>query len=94
MRTIEWTSAFKRDYKRIKATPRHKDIEALLPEISSLLANDQPLPEKHRDHGLAGNWKGHRECHLKPDLLLIHKLSDEYTLRLVRMGSHSDLFAK
>jgi mRNA interferase YafQ len=53
-----------------------------------------PLEEKHRDHGLGGNWKGNRECHLKPDLLLIYKLPDEKTLRLVRMGSHSELFAK
>jgi mRNA interferase YafQ len=94
MRTIEWTSAFKRDYKRTRATPRHRDIEALLPEIVSLLADDKPLPEKRRDHGLGANWKGHRECHLKPDLLLIYKKPDDNTLRLVRMGSHSQLFAK
>jgi mRNA interferase YafQ len=94
MRTTEWTSAFKRDYKLAKATPRHKDIETLLPAISGLLADDKPLPERHRDHALGGNWIGHRECHLKPDLLLIYKLPDEKTLRLVRMGSHSELFAK
>jgi mRNA interferase YafQ len=93
MRTIEWTSAFKRDYKRVKATPRHKGMEALLKEAGNLLAEDNPLPKKHRDHGLSGNWIGHRECHLKPDLLLIYKLPDEETLRFVRMGSHSELFA-
>jgi mRNA interferase YafQ len=94
MRTIEWTSAFKRDYKRVKATPRHKEIEKLLDEVAGLLAEDKPLPERHRDHGLSGNWIGHRECHLKPDLLLIYKLPDELTLRFVRMGSHSELFAR
>jgi mRNA interferase YafQ len=94
MRTIEWTTAFKRDYKRAKSTPQHKDIETLLAEIAGLLADDNPVPEKHRDHGLGGNWKGHRECHLKPDLLLIYKLPDARTLRFVRMGSHSELFAK
>lgn len=94
MRTIEWTSAFKRDYKRVKATPRHKDIELLLVEVAGKLAEDQPLAGKVRDHGLGGNWKGHRECHLKPDLLLIYTLPDESTVRLVRMGSHSELFAK
>ncbi|MGH9350636.1 MAG: type II toxin-antitoxin system RelE/ParE family toxin [Terriglobia bacterium] len=94
MRTIEWTPAFKRDYKRTKATPRHRDIEALLPEIVSRLADDKPLEENHRDHGLAGTWKGHRECHLKPDLLLIYKKPDDKTIRLVRMGSHSQLFAQ
>ena len=94
MRTIEWTSAFKRNYKRVKATPRHTDIQTLLGEVASLLAADKPLPERRRDHGLSGNWIGHRECHLKPDLLLIYKLADEKTLRFVRMGSHSELFAR
>lgn len=94
MRTIEWTSAFKRDYKRVKATPQHKDIEALLAGVAGLLANDTPLPEKNRNHQLGGSWKAHRECHLKPDLLLINQLPDETTLRFIRMGSHSELFAK
>jgi mRNA interferase YafQ len=94
MRTIEWTTAFRRDYKRTQATPRHKDIESLLPEIVSLLAEDRPLRGQHRDHSLGGNWKEHRECHVKPDLLLIYKRIDTKTLRLVRMGSHSELFAK
>jgi mRNA interferase YafQ len=94
MRTIEWTSAFRRDYKRTKASPRHRDIESLLPQIANLLAADRPLAEKHRDHALGGNWRGHRECHLKPDLLLIYKLPDGDTLRFTRMGTHSELFAK
>jgi mRNA interferase YafQ len=94
MRTIEWTAAFKRDYKRTHATPRHKDIATLLSEIGDLLADDKPLKQKHHDHLLSGNWIGHRECHLKPDLLLIYKLPDDETLRFVRMGSHSELFAK
>ncbi len=92
MRTIERTSAFKKDYKRTKATPRHKNIETLLEEIVSLLAQDHALPEKHSDHRLAGEWNDHRECHLKPDLLLIYAKPDADTLRLVRLGSHSDLF--
>jgi mRNA interferase YafQ len=94
MRTTEWTAAFTRDYKRTKATPRHRDIESLLTKITELLAADQPLKPKYRDHGLGGNWNNHRECHLKPDLLLIYKLPDDETLRLVRMGSHSELFRK
>jgi mRNA interferase YafQ len=94
MRKIDRSSAFKRDYKRIKATPRHKDIDALLAKIVGLLANDKPLEPKHRDHSLGGNWNGHRECHMKPDLLLIYKKPDALTLWLVRMGSHSELFAK
>jgi mRNA interferase YafQ len=94
MRTIEWTAAFRRDYKRTKSTPRHRDIETLLPQITQLLSEDRSLFAKHRDHALGGNWKGHRECHVKPDLLLIYKLPDDSTLILTRMGSHSELFSK
>lgn len=94
MRKIEWTSVFKRDYKRTKAASRHFDIETLFPEIAGFLAEDRLLPEKYRDHPLGGNWKDHRECHLKPDLLLIYKKSDDETLRFIRMGSHSELFRK
>lgn len=55
MRTIEWTSAFKRDYKRVKATPRHKNIETVLAEIAELLTEDRQLPERCRDHLLVGS---------------------------------------
>ncbi|HEX4068285.1 MAG TPA: type II toxin-antitoxin system YafQ family toxin [Acidobacteriaceae bacterium] len=94
MRAIEWTSAFKQDYKRTLATPRHRDVETSPPELVGQLAADRSLPQRHRDHALGGNWMGHRECHLKPNLLLIYKRPHEQTLRLVRMGSHSELFAK
>ena len=92
MRTIERTSAFKRDYKRLKATPRHKNIEGLLEETLLSLLLDRSLPARLSDHALVGEWKDHRECHLKPDLLLIYAKPDYETLRLVRLGSHSDLF--
>ena len=81
MRTIEWTSAFKRDYKKVNATPRHRDLASLLESIGDRLASDAPLAERNRDHGLTGEYTGHRECHLKPDLLLIYKKPDETTLR-------------
>lgn len=92
MRTIERSSAFKRDYKRVKATPRHRNVDVLLPEVLSLLLNDQPLPANNRDHALSGNWAGYRECHLKPDLLMIYRKPNAEVLRLVRLGSHSELF--
>ncbi len=94
MRRIRESSQFRRDYKRVRATPRHSDIEILLAGIVERLASDQPLSAKHHDHLLGGNWKGHRECNLKPDLLLIYNLPDDGSLHLVRMGSHSELFAK
>lgn len=93
MRTIELASAFKRDYKHVKATPDHsKDIDILLPAVLAMLLIDEPLPAHHRDHALRGNWSGYRECHIKPDLLLIYRKPDAATLRLARLGSHSELF--
>jgi mRNA interferase YafQ len=93
MRTIERSSAFKRDYKRAKANPRHaNDVEALVAAVVALLLSDQVLAESLRDHRLSGEWAGYRECHIKPDLLLIYRKPDANTLRLARLGSHSELF--
>ncbi|HOE89049.1 MAG TPA: type II toxin-antitoxin system YafQ family toxin [Sphaerochaeta sp.] len=53
----------------------------------------EPLPKKYRDHGLSGNDKGCRECHIAPDWLLIYEISgSELILYLTRTGTHSDLF--
>jgi mRNA interferase YafQ len=81
MRTVERSSAFKRDYKRVRATPRYsKNLDLLVSNILSFLLMDQALPEKNRDHALSGDWYGYRECHIKPDLLLIYKKPDQHTL--------------
>ncbi|MGD0774564.1 MAG: type II toxin-antitoxin system YafQ family toxin [Candidatus Solibacter sp.] len=93
MRTIERSSAFKRDYKRVKATPRHRrDVDLLVSTVVALLLSDRVLPGNYRDHALIGDWMGYRECHIKPDLLLIYRKPDADTLRLARLGSHSELF--
>ena len=55
------------------------------------LENDQSLPEKNRDHALSGDWKDHRDCHIKPDMVLIYRKPDNAVLQLVRLGSHSEL---
>lgn len=85
MRSLERTNTFKRDFKK------HGDLDTVLIEILYLLLNDKPLPQQYKDHELIGNWKGFRECHIKPDLLLIYRKYNDY-LQLVRLGSHSDLF--
>ena len=93
MRTIERSSAFKRDFKRAKAGPRHRhNLDSLVSTVVTRLASDQILPNKNRDHGLSGDWAGYRECHIKPDLLLIYSKPGADTLRLARLGSHSELF--
>lgn len=67
----------------------------LLEEVVTLLAMGEPLPDKNRDHDLSGNWAGYRECHIRPDWLLIYRIeNDVLMLTLTRTGSHSDLFGK
>jgi mRNA interferase YafQ len=66
-------------------------LDAALMAAVSLLATDSPLPEKLHDHALSGEWKDHRDCHIKPDLVLIYRLPDANSLELVRLGSHSEL---
>ena len=90
MLTIKYQSAFKKDYKRI--VKRVYDIR-LLEEVISILANQEPLPEKFRDHSLLGKYTGCRECHITPDWLLIYEIDgEELILYLTRTGAHSDLF--
>ena len=91
MRTIERTGQFKRDYKR-ESRGRHRgSLDASLVRIVRPLANDGPLESRHHDHALSGEWNDHRDCHVKPDLVLIYQKPDTETLRLVRLGSHSAL---
>lgn len=92
MRRIERTNAFCRDFKREKRGHRGRELEAVLSLAIALLAEDRPLPERSRDHALGGDWRDHRECHLRPDLLLIYRKPDSEVLQLVRLGSHSELF--
>ena len=73
--------------------PRHReDLEALVAAVVSMLLSDGVLPDSNRDHSLSGDWAGYRECHIKPDLLLIYRKPDAGTLRLARLGTHSELF--
>ena len=91
MRTIKYTSRFKRDYRREKSGQYGKKLDAVLLEVVEMLAADTPLPHKNFDHSLSGEWSDHRDCHIKPDLVLIYRKPDAETLELVRLGSHSEL---
>ncbi len=85
------TAKFQRDLKL--AQRRGYDL-ALLTEVIKKLAAGQPLPEKNRDHQLAGAYSGCRECHITPDWLLIYEIDrGELILYLTRTGTHSDLFS-
>ncbi len=91
MRKPDYTGRFKRDYKRETKGQHRASLEADLRTVLSLLLADLPLEARHRDHALTGDWTDHRDCHIKPDLVLIYQKPDADTLRLVRLGSHSEL---
>ena len=91
MRTVKYTSRFKRDYRREKSGVLGKKLDNLLMDVIDLLATDKPLPRRYVDHQLTGEWKDHRDCHIRPNLLLVYRLPDADTLELVRLGSHSEL---
>ena len=84
------TTQFKKDMKRYK----HKiKILQELNEILDVLIQRKPLQKKQTDHPLGGNWKGSRECHVNPDILLIYRVDEKQCkLFLERFGSHSELF--
>ena len=89
-REVRRSAQFRKDVRL--AHKQGKDIN-LLNEVIVKLANDEPLLEKFRDHALTGNWKGHRECHIMPDWLLVYKKPTDggLLLLLIRAASHNDL---
>ncbi|MGA2402348.1 MAG: type II toxin-antitoxin system YafQ family toxin [Syntrophobacteraceae bacterium] len=91
MRAIRRTKRFKRDYKREKSGRHGKTLDAVLREVLELLVADKSLPYSNFDHPLTGDWVDHRDCHIKPDLILIYRKPDDEHLDLVRLGSHSEI---
>ena len=85
---IQYSSQFKKDYKRLKK--QNKNLQKFR-KVLELLLSLKPLPDKYSDHQLLGKWRGFRDCHIEPDWILIYKWGNNY-LRLERMGSHSELF--
>ena len=84
--TVKPTTQFK------KAQKQHLNLD-ILKDVVSLLADGKQLPPEYHDHSLSGKWKGHRECHLQPDWLLIYRYEEDVlVLTLTRTGSHADLF--
>jgi mRNA interferase YafQ len=91
MREIRQTSTFKRDLKRESKGQYRAFLANQFVDIVRVLAKDDPLAESFHDYALMGKWEDHRDCHLRPDLVLIYKKPDSATLQLIRLGSHSEL---
>ena len=91
MKEIRKTSQFKKDFKRFC-----KDTEKVetLRQIVDKLKKGEPIPRDYKPHLLKGEWKNFMECHIDDDYLLIWLDEEENMIRLVRLGSHSELFGK
>jgi mRNA interferase YafQ len=89
MYELEYSTQFKKDFKKVTKLSIPDVIE--VGRVISKLQHGEILETKHVDHGLTGGWLGYRDCHIKPDLVLIYKI-DSQILKLARIGSHSELF--
>jgi mRNA interferase YafQ len=91
MRRIEQTTQFRKDYKR-ELRGRYKAVlEDELIQLIDMLIADIKLPSRYFDHPLVGRYQSFRDCHIKPDLILIYEKPNAEILRLIRIGSHSEL---
>lgn len=94
MRRIKRTVAFRKSYDAVAGAIGMVKLDQLLTPMLFCLASDIPLERKFGDHLLTGNWATYKECHLRPDLLLIYQKVDTDILILAALGSHSKLFKK
>ncbi|EAH7598100.1 type II toxin-antitoxin system YafQ family toxin [Campylobacter upsaliensis] len=86
--SVVFSKKFKKDFKKLS-----KDDKEICRKIVDKLADDEPLEPKYKDHALKGNYIGFRECHIKPDLLLIYrKNNDILELYLANLGNHNNVF--
>ena len=89
MYRLEYSSQFKKDFKKITKRSISDIVE--VGHVISKLQRGEALDKKYVDHPLTGNWAGFHDCHIKPDLVLIYRIANE-TLQLARVGSHGELF--
>ena len=91
MREIDYTHRFKRDYRREQSGMLGKRLQDLMRPVLALLVENKTLPPRYRNHALSGVWLDHRDCHIRPDLVLIYRFAGKDRIELVRLGSHSEL---
>lgn len=91
MRDLSRTKQFKKDLKRESKGQHKATLEVELQTLVHLLLEDADLPEAYCDHPMMGEWKGYRDAHVKPDLVLLYAKIGDDELQLVRIGSHSEL---
>jgi mRNA interferase YafQ len=89
MKELKFTGQFKKDLKKIQNNPKRI---AELKRVLNILQGTGTLPSEYKPHTLIGDYKGYMECHVESDLLLIWLDANENIIKLIRLGSHSELF--
>ncbi len=92
---LKISNQYKKDLKKIfKSGSRLKSRKSTIEHVVDLLLSNKKLDTKYKDHALAGQWKGYRDCHIEPDLVMVYFLdNNDKILELTRIGSHSELFS-
>jgi mRNA interferase YafQ len=90
-RAADYAKSFLKDWERLTRAGRY-DMNRLKEAMLLLIANDNLLGPEWLDHPLAGDWKGHRECHIGGDFLLLDDSAKHGLIVFVRTGTHADLF--
>lgn len=85
------TKSFRKAYKRVSKSKSFREEE--FNYVLELLRNDKEIPKIYRDHALTGEYKGFRDIHIAPDMILIYlKIRNILVLELVNIGSHCEVF--
>ena len=97
MRRVVESNPYRKDIKRtgkgIYSIVLEEELPIIIEALSiEALSNGEILPPSFRDHQLHGNMKGYRECHIKPDFLLVYTLEGDDLLILERLGTHAEIF--
>ena len=91
MRSVQRTAQFRRDFKRVKRGAHGSHLDKTLLAALELLVAGAPLPARYVDHPMKGRYADCRDCHLRPDLVLVYRKRGSDALDLVRIGSHAQL---
>ena len=88
MYEINYSKSFKKDFKKLSEVDRELTLEVLYK-----LSENEKLDPEYRDHALKGKYSKYRDCHVRPDLVLIYeKREDLLVLKALRVGKHSEVF--
>ncbi|MDD5861961.1 MAG: type II toxin-antitoxin system YafQ family toxin [Prevotella sp.] len=88
---LKVTTQFKKDLKRYK---HHVNLMNSLEIVLCRLQEEGEVAPEYLPHPLRGDYKDCMECHVMDDFLLIWFDKSEPVIKLLRLGSHAELFGK